>query len=231
MVAFWGQISDERLSNVFRFEDHNFLTRIKIVLGEEYLKAQFKYQTNVDIATMFTAWCFELGVQKVRWLVMNSVKEEWRGGLESFLLMLRDGSGFACPNGVWLHLSKFRPPLPPYLIWSADSSKEVRRASAQIGLHGVEECIRSWEKQGIRRELAKWGPKDGKSTEEDSGSGLSSKRKRGHPRGSKKKMQNRTLWIGFPPEDHDDLDESADQREDEENNEGKGKEIAIASGL
>ncbi|GLJ23026.1 hypothetical protein SUGI_0434560 [Cryptomeria japonica] len=60
MVAFWGQIFDERLSNVFRFDDREFLTRIKLVLGEEYLKAQFKYRSNVDIASMFTTWCFEL---------------------------------------------------------------------------------------------------------------------------------------------------------------------------
>lgn len=37
MVAFWGAISDEHLSNVFRFEDRDFLNRVKIVLGDEYM--------------------------------------------------------------------------------------------------------------------------------------------------------------------------------------------------
>ncbi|GLJ30497.1 hypothetical protein SUGI_0603540 [Cryptomeria japonica] len=55
MVAFWGAISDERLSNVFRFEDQDFLNRGKIVLGDEYMRGEFKYRTNVDMASMFTA--------------------------------------------------------------------------------------------------------------------------------------------------------------------------------
>lgn len=38
---------------------------------------EFKYHTNVDIASMFVAWAFELvGVDRVHRLVSNSVKEE-----------------------------------------------------------------------------------------------------------------------------------------------------------
>ncbi|GLJ05918.1 hypothetical protein SUGI_0028200 [Cryptomeria japonica] len=74
MVAFWGSISNERLSNIYRFDDRDFLMRIKIILGEEYLKASFKYRCNVDVASMFTVWCFKLDLKEiVRWLVENCV--------------------------------------------------------------------------------------------------------------------------------------------------------------
>lgn len=86
MVAFWGTISDQRLSNIFRFEDRDFLNRVKIVLGNEYMQGKFKYRTNVDIASMFTVWAFEfLGVDRAHWLVLNSVKEEWRCDLAGFI--------------------------------------------------------------------------------------------------------------------------------------------------
>lgn len=71
-VAFWGRISDERLMHVFKIEDRDFLNRVEIVLGDEYLNAQFRYQTNVDIALIFLARCFELELQDmVNWLINN----------------------------------------------------------------------------------------------------------------------------------------------------------------
>ncbi|GLJ23025.1 hypothetical protein SUGI_0434550 [Cryptomeria japonica] len=98
--------------------------------------------------------------------------------------MSRDGIGFVCPNGVWLHSNDFRHPLRSYLLWSVDSNKEVRwaqrNASRQMN-------IWARERQEICRELAKWGSKECKSIDEDSSSDSSSRRKRGRPRGSRKK--------------------------------------------
>lgn len=106
MVAFWGRISDEGLSHVFKFEDRDFLNRVKIILEDEYTNAQFQYRTNADIATIFLAWCFELeSKDMMEWLIRNYVKEEWCVGLERFMGMARDGEGFVFPGGVWLHVS------------------------------------------------------------------------------------------------------------------------------
>ncbi|GLJ05870.1 hypothetical protein SUGI_0026950 [Cryptomeria japonica] len=124
--------------------------------------------------------------------------------------MARDGEEFVCPNRVWLHSNEFHPPMCPFLWWSADCNKVVRRASTQIGMHGVQDYIHMWERMEIRRELEKWDPSNAKSTKEDSGWGSSTRRKKGRPRGSKKKPRSHSLWIGFPPKVHDDLDDDAD---------------------
>lgn len=143
MVAFWDAISDERLLNTFRFEDQDFLNRVKIVLGDEYMRVEFKYRTNMDIASMFTAWAFELlGVDQVHWLISNSVKEEWRGDLTGFIKMARNEEGFVFLNGVWLHSCDFQHPLRSFLLWSVNCSKEFHRALAQIGMQGVQDYIR-----------------------------------------------------------------------------------------
>lgn len=55
MVAFSGQILNERLSNIYKFDDKVILNHVKIVPGDEYLSASFKYRTNTNIASMFMA--------------------------------------------------------------------------------------------------------------------------------------------------------------------------------
>ncbi|GLJ37351.1 hypothetical protein SUGI_0757870 [Cryptomeria japonica] len=139
--------------------------------------------------------------------------------------MMRDGAGFVCLNGVWLHVSEFRPPLRPYLLCSANCNKEVRRASAQIGMHGVKEYLAAWEQREIKRELEKWGPNELKLS--SLGGASSSRRKRGSPRGSKKKRQRRTLWIGFSLEDNDDIDELEEPLDRGQDANVNGKEIVI----
>lgn len=207
MMAFWGQISDERLTNIFRFEEKKFLTRIKIVFGDEYLRGQFKYRTNVEIASLFAAWCFELeSKEEVEWIVRGCVREECCGDLDTFWRMTRDGVGFVCPNGTWLHISEFKPPPRPYLLWSANCNKEVHRAYAQIGMHEVKEYLKMWEKQELKLEIEKWGDFEAKSSQ--SGGSTSTKRKRGCSRKSRKRQGRRTLWISFPPKDNNDIEDS-----------------------
>ncbi|GLJ53992.1 hypothetical protein SUGI_1154810 [Cryptomeria japonica] len=91
--------------------------------------------------------------------------------------MTRDGVGFVCPNGGWLYASNFKPLLHPYFFWSASCNKEARHAAAQIGLHGVKEFLRSWEKQELRMEMSKWESRESKPSH--SGSSTPTKRKRG----------------------------------------------------
>ncbi|GLJ09929.1 hypothetical protein SUGI_0118470 [Cryptomeria japonica] len=77
-----------RVSNIFQFEERDFLTRVKIILGEEYLNATFKYRSNIDVASMFTMWCFELELKEiVRWVVENCIREEWRGDFDNLMEM------------------------------------------------------------------------------------------------------------------------------------------------
>lgn len=126
MISLWGPISNERLTNILLFQEKTFLTRVKIVFGDENLHGEFKYQMNVEIASMFLAWCFELeSKEKVEWIVQSCIQEEWCGVLDSFLRMTRDEVGFMCPNGAWIHANEFKPPLHPYLLWSANYNKEV----------------------------------------------------------------------------------------------------------
>ncbi|GLJ53303.1 hypothetical protein SUGI_1136020 [Cryptomeria japonica] len=120
MVAFWGTISDEHLSNVFRFEDQDFLNRVKIVLGDEYMRGEFKYHMNIDIASMFIAWAFELlGVDCAHWLVLNSVMEEWRGDLDYIS---------AWENvEIQLELEKWSPSLGRRLGGDSSSSSSLKK--------------------------------------------------------------------------------------------------------
>ncbi|GLJ53569.1 hypothetical protein SUGI_1142800 [Cryptomeria japonica] len=103
-------------------------------------------------------WCFELDdKERVEWIVRECLQEEWCDGLDSFLRMTCDKSGFVYPNGVRLH----------------------------IGMHEVKEYLAAWGQQEIRRELEKWGPNEMKSSSSSGAS--SSKRKCGRLRGLKKK--------------------------------------------
>lgn len=200
------------------------------MLGDEYMWRKYRYRTNVDIASMFAVWDFELvGVDRVHWLVSNSVKEDWRGGLEGFIWMVRDGEGFVCPNGMWLHSSEFQSPLCPFLLWSANCSKEVHRASTQIGMHGVQEYIRVWEHAEICLVLEKWNPSIGRKVGGDSSLGSSPKKMHGRPRGSKNTTGGRSLWIGFPLEAHDDHVDDKDQCEHLMDGCEKGKEIVVVN--
>ncbi|GLJ15732.1 hypothetical protein SUGI_0258900 [Cryptomeria japonica] len=136
---------------------------------------------------MFVSWCFELeNTENVRWVVNSCVREERCGGLESFMRMTRDGKGFVCLDCHWLHVSEFHPPLHPYFIWSANCNKESRRAFAQIGMHGIKEYLKTWERRDVKLELEKWGTSR-------SAMASSSRWKRGRPRSSKKKKVRRTL--------------------------------------
>ncbi|GLJ35936.1 hypothetical protein SUGI_0721060 [Cryptomeria japonica] len=111
MMACWGQISNERLANIFRFEEKEFLTRVEIVYEDEYLQGQFKYRTNVEVASMFAVWCFKLeNKEQVERIVRGCVYEEWCGGFNSFLRMTQDTVGFVCLNGSWLHVNEFNLP-------------------------------------------------------------------------------------------------------------------------
>ncbi|GLJ16184.1 hypothetical protein SUGI_0270340 [Cryptomeria japonica] len=138
MMVFWGPISDKRLTNILLFEEHTFLAQVKIVLGDEYLRVEFKCRTNIEVTSMFASWCLELeSKEQAEWLLRGCVREEWCGGLDSFLRMIRDGVGFVCPNGAWFYASDFKPSLHPYFFWSANCNKEARRTTTQIGLHGM----------------------------------------------------------------------------------------------
>ncbi|GLJ25904.1 hypothetical protein SUGI_0496640 [Cryptomeria japonica] len=125
--------------------------------------------------------------------------------------MTQDGVGFVCLNGSWLHASEFKPPLHPYLLWSANCNKEVHHASAQIGIHWVKEYLKMWERQELKMEMEKWGAFEAKSSQ--LGGSTSTKCKCGRLRGSMKKQCQHTLWIGFPPKDIDDIEDLEEQME------------------
>ncbi|GLJ55845.1 hypothetical protein SUGI_1199150 [Cryptomeria japonica] len=72
--------------------------------------------------------------------------------------MAMPDEGFVCSGKSWLHVSEFTPPLRPFLLWSANCNKEVCRASAQIGMNGIKDFLRTRNAQAIKAELAKWGP-------------------------------------------------------------------------
>ncbi|GLJ49143.1 hypothetical protein SUGI_1036740, partial [Cryptomeria japonica] len=76
--------------------------------------------------------------------------------MERIVGMVRNGEGFVFPGGDWIRVSDFTP-LRIFLLWSANFKKELYRASAQIGMNGVKDYLRSREVQSIRDELAKWG--------------------------------------------------------------------------
>lgn len=54
-VAFWGRISDDRLMNLFIYEDTVFLSTVKLILGLEYVDGGWKYRMNADILSLFMA--------------------------------------------------------------------------------------------------------------------------------------------------------------------------------
>lgn len=60
-LTFLGKISEGKQRNVFKIENPMFLQMVDVLLGEEYMKSEYKYQTNVDIASLFLAWCLNLG--------------------------------------------------------------------------------------------------------------------------------------------------------------------------
>ncbi|GLJ24786.1 hypothetical protein SUGI_0473970 [Cryptomeria japonica] len=198
MVAFWGNISNERLSNIFKFDDKDFLTRVKIIYGDEYLKAWVKYRCNANVASMFVAWCFKL-----------EEKEQCNGWL---IAALERSS-----------VSGFIPPLHPFLIWSANSNNEVQRASARVGMTRVKDYLKAMEAQNFWWELEKWGPYSEQSSPTTVAS--TSRCKWCRPRGSKK-MSGRKLWIGFPLSDGVGSPQAIDGQKVPPS--AKGKEIVVA---
>lgn len=182
-MAFWGRISDERLTHIFKIANQTLLNRVKIVLGDEYLNAQYRYRTNIDIASLFMAWCLELETSdSIFYLMHNYVKDDWCWSLANLIGMAHQGEGFVCPRGDWLHVGKLIPPLRPFLLWTANGNKEVRRASAQIGLQGIKDFLKSREAHIVRDEVAKWLPRD--ENQERAKEASPPKRKRGRPVGS-----------------------------------------------
>ncbi|GLJ48273.1 hypothetical protein SUGI_1019090 [Cryptomeria japonica] len=146
---------------------------------------------------MFTTWCFKLEKKVVvHWLVESYVHKEWCGGFELLMEIARDGQGFFSPGGLWLHVGKYSPPLRPFLIWISTENKELRCASAQIGMVGSKDYVQAFVVKNLRWELEKWDPHSERTPAIPGAS--SSRRKRGKPKGAKKKT-GRTLWIGFPP--------------------------------
>lgn len=75
-VAFGGSISNEWLVNLFVFEEKTFITRVKILLGSEYLVGSFRYQNNLDIVSLFMAWCLELESQRLAENIVTKMCEK-----------------------------------------------------------------------------------------------------------------------------------------------------------
>lgn len=147
---FWDHLLDEHLTNIFKNSEKTFLTWVKIVFGYEFMRTRFQYKTNVDIGSLFLAWCLKLASKYVAmWIFTKCVYEKWCGGLESFLGMSRHGKGFVCPGGKWLEVSEFTPTLWPYFLWSVNNNKEVRRATTRISMDGVKAFLKSLEVQAI----------------------------------------------------------------------------------
>ncbi|GLJ11833.1 hypothetical protein SUGI_0178150 [Cryptomeria japonica] len=88
---------------------------------------------------------------------------------------------------------------------------------------GVKIFLKSEEEKYLRWEVQKWGPYS-----EHSPKALevaTSQRRRGRPKGSKKKA--RTIWIGFPLDNHATVGPSQ-TREQKAPSQNRGKEIVIA---
>lgn len=72
--------------NLFIYEDTTFLSVVNLILGLEYIDGGWKYRTNVDIVSLFMAWCLVLRpILKVREIMNRCVKKEWLGGMEALL--------------------------------------------------------------------------------------------------------------------------------------------------
>lgn len=158
-IAFWERISDDRLMNLFIYEDTAFLSAVKLILGLEYVDSGWKYRMNADIVSLFMAWCLELWlVLKVREIMKKHVKKEWLGGMEALLGLAWDMDDFEIVARAWIHVSEFTPPLWPFFLWSATFNKEARRSVAQAGMYDIVQYLvmaNVWE---ARVEIARWGP-------------------------------------------------------------------------
>ncbi|GLJ08412.1 hypothetical protein SUGI_0088220 [Cryptomeria japonica] len=110
-LALLRTIWEERLRNFFKIEDPKFLQMVDDLLGDAYIKLEFKYRTNMDIASILFAWCLELGSKEyTQWVMTECVRDEWKYGMESFMAMAQNGNKEECCAEAqvgWEYINKY----------------------------------------------------------------------------------------------------------------------------
>ncbi|GLJ17294.1 hypothetical protein SUGI_0300180 [Cryptomeria japonica] len=75
------------------------------------MASEFRYRTDMDVASIFFVWRLELGSKEdIKWVMHEYIKEEWKFGKASFMAMAHLGVGFITKSKEWLHVVEFDPP-------------------------------------------------------------------------------------------------------------------------
>lgn len=100
-LAFLGWVLEKCLKILCKFDEPLFLQIVEVLLGEEFLQDEHRYQANVGIDSMVMVWGLELGKKdEVSWVMYKLFHEEWLYGMEFLLAKAHDGVGFLVEKDV-----------------------------------------------------------------------------------------------------------------------------------
>lgn len=75
-----------RLKGIFRYKELKFLQILYILLGEEFMEADYQYIVNLDVSSIVFTWALQFRIrEEALWVMRAIVKLEWMSGMVQML--------------------------------------------------------------------------------------------------------------------------------------------------